>query len=365
MEKLFDDEIKIARMVFDLYCNSSSIAEYSYGISRISKQMRLEIKYLRSLKNLYYEIATSDQKRKHNLAKEKYKNERLMSVDFVDDILKKGESERIKYLIDMNIPTYELEKRFSLYINNKQLSEIQKANLKQIYNDFISAIENLKKENNIEKRNNEIKDAIKFFDSMILSGNNNFYDINEYIDYYCQTMSVSKRTMAARVSKYKKILENEGLLADYMLKIEDMRKNKYEEMHESIDIMLKNISQIDVNSFDIVDYYLLIGLPIMEFKKLCKGFISSIEMSKFNYLTTKFIGCEKNYVPEDEIMRMNYSFIVNGERYSLTETEKLYVIEFLKENNISLSLYQMAAFKYINGTLDRYLKSKSKNYSKV
>ena len=270
------------------------------------------------------------------------------------------------------------KKRCKYAQNNRPKKEPES---KKIYDSLliVSSIEDiLKIINNSKLKIQTIKRGISNYTNTYHNGNQNIKKdlsekINRYIDYESkQKLSTNKNvteqiTIASIIIKafvdsqkyltvedfckekgIDKEIFNEylSIILDYNLEL----FNQYSFKITNNNVLINKIKQITmyinfginengiVRSFDIIDYYLTVKIPLNNILELTKSILSNDEY----LLLRAFVFDNKALIKED------YS-----EEFKITDGEKE-IIFFLNNNDIPVNsmTYNIAYRRYINGTLD-------------
>lgn len=264
---------------------------------------------------------------------------------FVDKLLSfKSKIIQIKYLISENI---DLNK-FTLIVNEYEKSYSNNDGLIEIYNYYKSYVDGSKKQV-IDNMLRNLDRAIKFFEDIIKSGNNMYYDVDLYIEDLAVRTGLQYSKLKENYKGFCRILIDAGLYDYYRECLDEMRKNLYIDLKPTIDDF---VSKARSNEVGILDFYLIFKMPFERFKTLCKGLISSTEMMQFNILFSPYTGGVYNVnLSEKIIQNTKYSFVIDGKEVCVSDQDKQDVIEFLNNNNIPLNLFPIAIKRYIEGNL--------------
>lgn len=273
----------------------------------------------------------------------------------------------------------EYHKKRCKYAQNNRLKKEPES--KKIYDSLliVSSIEDiLKIINNSKLKIQTIKRGISNYTNTYHNGNQNIKKdlsekINRYIDYESkQKLSTNKNvteqiTIASTIIKafvdsqkyltVEDFCKKEGIdkeifneylsiILDYNLEL----FNQYSFKITNNNVLINKIKQIImyinfginengiVRSFDIIDYYLTVKIPLNNILELTKSILSNDEY----LLLRAFVFDNKALIKED------YS-----EEFKITD-KKNEIIFFLNNNDIPVNsmTYNIAYRRYINGTLD-------------
>lgn len=264
---------------------------------------------------------------------------------FVDKLLSfKSKIIQIKYLISENI---DLNK-FTLIVNEYEKSYSNNDGLIEIYNYYKSYVDGSKKQV-IDNMLRNLDRAVNFFEDIINSGNNMYYDVNLYIEDLAVRTGLQYSKLKDDYKGFRRILNDVGLYDYYRECLDEMRKKAYINLKPIIDDF---VSKARFNKVDILDFCLIFNMTFERFKTLCNGLISSTEMMQFNILFSPYIrGFYDVNLSEKIIQNTKYSFVIDGEEVYVSDQDKQDVIEFLNNNNIPLNLFPVAIKRYIEGNL--------------
>ena len=302
-------------------------------------------------------------------------NKRLEVIsDLYEKVLNTKNNSEVIELCDSSIQLFNsnyFHDYAVLYYNDNYLEVIDKLKSRLAY--YTQYKKNKRsevlKEKNADKKINELDKAREIIGRFLL-------DRDLSVDEYCKNNGVS-------INKFKNIVK---LLKDYndpfYHKYNDKINYLKEKEHKLLisigsEVLNKVKSGVIVNDevkeFDLVDYYLLTDIPL-------KNVFAAIK-NDFNIDDIKRFG--RFYSPYSKSKELNERTInilldskevfgveVDGEGNPIKNSgrevsleEKLYVLDYLKKNNIPLldDTYRIALIRYLNGTLEDN-KNNSKKY---
>ena len=166
----------LSYLVFCYYVDSVDRVDYNKKIKYLSDKTHLQVSYLCSLKDFYFErYATSDEKTAYKL---KMQSESVPNyVIFCDKLFSLKPSERINFIISSKISLSDLKSYFGSYKkNNINESEGLDLLIKE-YEEYLNYSKNRIKE---EKKIISFNEACAFYQNIIDLG---FYSIKSYAEY--------------------------------------------------------------------------------------------------------------------------------------------------------------------------------------
>ena len=334
----------LSYLVFCYYVDSVDRVDYNKKIKYLSDKTHLQVSYLCSLKDFYFErYATSDEKTAYKL---KMQSESVPNyVIFCDKLFSLKPSERINFIISSKISLSDLKSYFGSYKkNNINESESLDLLIKE-YEEYLNYSKNRIKE---EKKIISFNEACAFYQNIIDLG---FYSIKSYAEY----CGKNKEKILYNHKKYRNSIKcvDISVYDRYLELLEVNRKKTFLFIKDKVDKFNSDLKNcfLSGKKYDIIDYYLSVGIPLASFREVCKNFISSGEMANFSNFSSSYIELENSEFDSSAIFSsVNF---VNGRE--ITDDEKSMVYSFLKENDIPLVYFNCALIKYANGELDNYI----------
>ncbi len=334
----FDDK-ELSCLVFSSYMNSNSLKEYSSVIKQLSNKYNLTCSYLRSFREVYLNNYASDDEKKSFFVKRRMMNFKPRYLDFCDRLFDLPIESRFDYLESNNVSFADLKLFFSRYKKHggKYSSDVDAFLID--YKQFIDS-----KALNLKFKRFSL--ACDYYDNLIKLG---FYGIAPYVRFICSPGDYNSELYRAIKLKDCIVKSDEELWYYYAGMMEDNRRKSFIIMKDRIDEL--NFRLVTDDCFDIIDYYMLIGMSFDEYRSLCRGFISVKQMAVFNIFVDKFSSFCKDIDCERITLGSNYE--IDGR--VITDDEKLLVFEFLHRNDIPLVYFYVALKKFVSGGLDVYL----------
>lgn len=358
MTKLTDEQL--TKNVFTIYVNSETAKEFNENLKKYIEDNKITktTKYLRMLLEFYKKELkskkTTPEYKMLERARQAHKN--ASNYKIIVERLMNLSDENLKEYIQTN-EISKIKIKFETYIENETNPE-----LVSMAKQTLEKIKLMKEELNNEQRQNQrdkkYEYAINLFDTII---NNGFFDYvefsrkmnNQYNVTQYEMYEIINRERAYIRMKYPEIYEQ------YKVKL---THNAIKYCLEHYDALVRILeSCLFMDNYDIVDYYINIGLPIDTFQRLYyKLFEMKIIGQQEKQELNKFIG---KYF--DQFMRAIYHenpIIINYElgHDSQEIPEKQQIIEFMKKYNIPDEFFQNCYKKYKKGELDEYIIKKTK-----
>ena len=326
-------EKMLSSMVFESYLKSNDLSQYNTFLNEISNNTHKSISYLRGLRDVYIHVYASSEDIKcyKNKVKE-MKTVRFKHIAFCDELFSLPVEKRNDFVINSGICNSNLIEYFERYKANNGKYSNQIDGFFEQYNEYCEQLKKIKREKGAL---DNFKLACAYYDDLVNLG---FYSIRDYILYLNDT-SVQYYTRYSNASRYRKIIKDydpeSWIYYDLMMK--ENRAKSFFLMKDKIELFN---SKLKVNSdLDIIDYYMMVGIPDDSYCHLCEGFLSNCDIVNFK----KFISSYR---------LMNYcQFMDDDPNYM----DKNVVAQFLYNNNIPFEYFNYALAKYYAGGLDQYI----------
>ncbi len=345
-------ERELSYYVFKSYIDSDDMSEYHAKLKIKIKETGLSINYLKQLRDVYVEKYASESDLIKFEEKKRYYNSKFTEyIAFVERVFDMPKDERFDYLLSSKLTISKVNYYFMLYKKRKCKYYSQVDSFLEEYAKYVQNIVDAK---NNDREIEQFRFACALFDAIVDSG---AYKVSDYVNKFPKEQ---RKKIRLEVNSSKKLIlsKDEELWNSYCTKIDNNRKIAFGTIKDKVDLFNERLELTTnkLDNVDIIDYYLLIGMPIKDYIELCQGFISNKYITYFKVLSSGFIQSEKESVDENIIINNNYIF---GDR-NITQSEKLLVLKFLKENNIPLGFYTFAIKKYAEGGLEEYINLKQK-----
>jgi hypothetical protein len=263
--------------------------------------------------------------------------------EFCDYLFSLPVEERNDYVVSLGKNYSDLKIYFQRYKSNNGVYSDQTddflINFKQFY-------DNRRKQKSKELLLKNYEEGCNFFDKFVDLG---FYSISDYMSFYNNKYDYHKNSLI--IKKFKENIKKYDLDSwkEYELCIEENRKKTFLILKDRITLFISKLKMGE--SFDIIDYYMLVGVPIDSLIKLCNGFISDYDI----VFIKKFVRSYKS------TRLLNYcQFSYDDPNYE----EKNIVVQFLYNNNIPFEYFNCALAKYYSGGLEQYI-GKSKKIASL
>ena len=342
VKKYIERERELSHLVFSFYMDSVTRADYNKKIRYFSDVTHLDVSYLCSLKDVYLEKYASDDERKSYHSRMKNVPNYII---FCEQLFSLKSSERINFIASSKLSLSDLKKYFNSY-KKYNLDNCEKVDvlIKQ-YEDYLSYSKIKSKE---EKKRINYNEACAFYQNIIDLG---FYSVRSYA-LYCEK---DKNKVLNDHRKYRNYIKaiDESVYDNYVELMEVNRKKTFFFIKDKVDKFNSELKQCisSGKKYDIIDYYLSVGISLSSFKEICKDLITSSEMGIFNKFSSNYIELENSDFDESTVFS-SVNFI-NGRE--ITDVEKSMVYSFLKENDIPIVYFNHTLYKYANGELDKYI----------
>lgn len=343
-----DVEIELGRQVYEYYKYYRIIRNdahmYNVKIKELSKSSKYSEKYLRALKNVYRDSYAT----KQDLIDEQCFNVEMSKnlpeyIIFGDKLFELPEARRNNYVLSSKITMSNL---------NGMLMKYKRHNGKYscMVDDFLSQYSVFYKEYyEEEKRKNmliDYKKCLAIFSEIVNLG---FYSISHYSEFlyepgYNYTNSVSYlNSIKRKIMEYDRVYGKKNW--DIILKgFEKNRKKSYLILKDRIDRFNSMMSErVNDSKFNIIDYYLIVGISFKNYKDICSGYISRLDMNNFNSFINKY---QKSPYDNSYFERIDKK---------ISDDVKAMLYGFLRENSIPECYYNYVVEKYLDGELDSYI----------
>lgn len=341
-KKEIEREKKLSYLIFCYYVDSKDRHEYSSKVISLSDKLHLEKSYLFSLRDIYLEkYASADDK------KEFYSKKKSVPkyVSFCEKLFSLKPDKRINYIVSYNISLSNLKEFFKSY---KMLNYNNVDKVDMMLDEYTEYLKYSKTSSALEKKTINYNEACAFYQNIIDLG---FYSIKSYAEY----CGKDKEKILYNHKKYRNSIKcvDISVYDRYLELLEANRKKTFLFIKDKVDKFNSDLKNcfLSGKKYDIIDYYLSVGVPLSSFREVCKDFISSSEMANFSNFSSSYIELETSGFYSSTIFSsVNF---VNGRE--ITDDEKSMVYSFLKENDIPLVYFNCALIKYANGELDNYI----------
>lgn len=318
---------------------------YNAKIKELSESSKYSEKYLRSLKHVYLDLYASEEElNDYRVANKIIREKDPKFIEFGNALFELPIEDRNNYVLSSGL---------SLYCVKNMLSKYKKRNCKYscMVDDFLSqyVVFNAKYcEFEHEKHMKEdYRECLSIFDQITCLG---FYSISHYNDYLFKPGYEYKKNLnhlnsiRKKIKRYDKIYgkDNWGIIKN---RFESNRKKSFFILKDRIDYFNSKLRECkNDNSFNIIDYYLILGISFKDYRDICSGLISQYDMYNFDIFSKKY-----------EKMIYDTSFFERVD-INISEKEKAMLYDFLNKNSIPECYYNFVVDKYINGQLDNYIK---------
>lgn len=361
-EKNNNEEKVLSKIVFDLYMSSNDINMYNEKIRALiidltenKNKMHKTFNYLKQLLEEYVrKYATDNEKTNYCLKRKTMKTLIPSYVKFCDDLFNVSAHKRCEYLVSKNISVNNVKNNFEKY---KKRGGIHYNLLDDFYKEYSLYMTKYNYKLKSRKSRVDYRTACEFFDKIVELG---FYNISDYIDY----LDPSKREICYNKAIYtKKIIINHNpeKWESYKCKMERNKVNTYIMMKDKIDEFMEQMINGYYNNtpLDVIDYYMIVGIPFKKFKEICFDHFTNSQMALFNIFSSSYANIDEKNYDYNNLTKINYKN--NKTEKYITEEEKIYIINFLREYNIPPVYFPLALNKYLKGNLDIKFKSLKKN----
>lgn len=346
-----NNELDLAKEVFSRYIECNTFSEWHRTIRELSEKYHKTEKYLRYLVLAYVDGVADDRElEKYYYTNNKIKLTMNNYVFIVEDLLRLStDEEKLDYLVSKKISRSNLKLYTEKYIGNN-INPSNNSEVSRLYHLYISYCDENKVKQALKNKTDRLNEICNLFDEFVNEGYYNFYECRFYL---VKSRSISSDEAFKVIDSCQKFLrKNAPLIYDtYVLKLKENQISKYNEIEFKV---LQLFSKISDEKFDIVDYYLLMGMSICSFKRLCFDFITSDRQTMFNRKLGKYEKNDSSIVNKDNLLNDNYDF---GNGVVDLETKE-FVLSFMDFYEIPYCWFAPTLRKYVNGDLDAYL-----NYS--
>lgn len=362
MKKLTDEQL--TKDVFTIYVNSQTSTEFKEKLKKYIKDNKITKtpKYLKALLAAYKEKLKSEKTTPEYKMLERTREAHKNASNYktiVEQIIQMSDEELKEYIQKNEIS--KIKTRFETYIKNETDS-----NLVNIAKLTLQKIKNIKEKLNNEQKqyqsNKRYEYAINLFDTII---NNGFFDYLEFSRRMSEQYNVTQYEMNEIINRQRAYIrvKHPEIYEQYNIKLTH-NAIKYC-LQYSGELLRLLESCIFMDNYDIVDYYINIGLPIDTFKRLYNklfqlqiiGQQEKLELNKF--LCKYFDQCMRAIYHENPII-IDYELGYDSQEIP----EKEQIIEFMKKYNIPDEFFQNCYKKYKKGELDDYITQTSKTKTK-
>lgn len=352
-----EEERVLSKSVYDMYMSSETVNEYNKKIREVSNKEHKYESFLKSMVSVYVErYATDEEVGKYERKRQSMAVRIPKYVKFCEELFAIDPDKRIDHVDSTGEKYGAVIEYLNKYRNcGRQYSHL----VDDFYDKYSILMEERRQKEADEKYTNDFNNACKFFDEKIISkgyyslvdysdslGYSNGHKLNDSID------TKKRRIMNRDPEKWK----------SYLRMMEVNRTNSYLMLKDRIDEFMNLMvhSYLNNEPIDVIDYYLIVGIPFKKFKEICEGHISTSSMSLFNIFINPYIGIDEKDFDIQLYSKVNYR---NSETdTSISDEEKLCIIDFLRKNNIPIAYFPAALSKYLNGNLDIKFKSLKKEF---
>ena len=342
---LLERDKELSRRVYELYISTNSKIEYMQGIKELSNETNVAEKYLLSLLEEFYEMYAT-KKEKETIRQIRKRNSGNRYKKYVEEIIKMSEEELKEQIKRLKIG--DIKEFFGKYIKNETDKEIIEK-VKRTFEKLINLYEEEKNNKIQEQRNKTYTAAIAMLDKLVDEG---YFSIVQFKQEKFREYHISEEQLYLLVKRYLDLLKNK-FPEKYEYYIDKMEKNRlytFNNLKPKIEEMISSLP----NNYDIIDYYLNIGIAMTLFKRLYNGLIAQEDEIKIKIFFSKY--SENNYP-----MAQIYSGIPSTDKKVTDETETR-VLNFMKEHKIPINYFFVCYKKYKSGKLDEYFHQKKKEF---
>ena len=348
------EEFNLSRMVFNIYMRCNNLSEYSEGLNELSNKCHKQLSYLRDLRNIYVnEYASREEIILYNEHKRMIKNG-YSDCSIFDHLFKLSTDECNEYLFStIKIIPLKLKNLVSSY---KKTNCSNYDCVEAIYERYVAYYEKKSKLNSDKEFSNQFDNACCEIEKLIDLG---FYSLTDYAKFFSSS-DVSSTKILSRLSGARNFIcrHNRDLWDYYEFCMRENKRNTFLILKDKIDECNERI-RLHVSGawkFDIIDFYLLMGMSLSQFKDICSGNVSCYDLAAFNIFSSDYLDNGSLFINDSSILNGKYS--VNSR--IITDDEKALIINFLYQYNIPFNYFNVALVKFINGGLDSYINSKVK-----
>ena len=251
--------IGIAKEVFEAFIMSETRDDFNKKLKELSLKYHKTSTFLRQIKDDYYLDVAS--KEEQNL----YVNTKLRITEgdkkykiVIDKLLSMTEEERIQFIKDEKLHRKDVNVLFNNYFKKKKNEDVYK--LKEWMDNYFDS------KTEIQFNDTKMK-AYTYLEELVGNG---YYYVGDYVsDFYLKHDSdkVSFKENMKYIMDFVKYNYPE-MYEHYINKMEINRKIRFNTLKPNIDDFIGNMDNLDI-----VDYYIMFGIPINDFLRLCKGLI--------------------------------------------------------------------------------------------
>ena len=333
----FERDKELSKKVYKLYISTDSMVEYLQKLKELSISENVDKKYLQRLLEEFDRMYATKQE-KEEIKKIKKRNHEKKYVKFVENMMEMSEEELREYIKALKMTDIKIN--FNNFINNSTDKSLIKK-VEELLNHILEIYEQLKDNKKQNQKNQTYKLATEMFDEIV---NNGYFSISQYRQEKFREYGISEDQFQSLAEKYFYYLKNNHSekFEYYKQKMEQNKKITYCNLKSKIDEMIEKLP----DKYDIIEFYINIGLTPTAFKKLCNGLINKEDEIKIKIFFTKY--SESNY-PVSKV----YDNIAKIKKKEI-------VIEFMKQYHIPLNYFFICHKKYKNGRLDEQIKSSKK-----
>ena len=314
------------------------------------------IRYLKSIFEEHIDYYADEMKVAAYYRKRKsMKNDVPNYVKFCEDLFEIPARKRFEYLDSINeryVKVKEYLKKYSVY--NGKYSCFADDFMKE----YCLFMAKRKYKEKSRKERLDFNDSCLFFDTFIENGH---YSIPDYLDYLeCVEKSNERGLISTR--KRKIVNHDPNKWKCYEYKMELNRKRSYFMLKDRIEDFMAQLvnGYLHGEPVDVIDYYTTVGISFKKFKEICAGHLSDSSIALFNVFITPYMNIDAKYFDCDSYSKINYTNIETGA--SVSDEEKLCIIDYLRKNNVPIAYFPIALNKYLKGDLDIKFKSLKKEF---
>jgi len=307
-------------------------------------------------------LGISNEEFQRNWALEKYPNYRIL-----EQLIKEKDPEKINEILDnVSSNLYFLKTRlwdFAVNFYPEEKESVEKRLLVLIEN-YLKKRKSEKKEEKAKRNAEQIKDEFQKFQEEV----EEFLETkNENLQEFLESKGYSKW----KIQKYLELLkiQNNVLYQKWIEKVETKRSQRFAILCQRCQLILNYLKSgivIDneIRQFDLIDYYQLFSYDFATFLRIYKEKMSKSEIiltKKFmaKYETDKPISWDDilNWKIEYDFEKDKKGFPIAGTGKILSEEEKRYIVNILKENKIPVTVatFNLARQRNRSHTLENTL----------
>lgn len=246
----------------------------------------------------------------------------------------------------------EIDKRFKDYLEKiKDQEKLEKA--QKVYDYITSVYDEITNENKKKTEKEEHDRVIELFNKIVDEG---YITVKAFARDNYSKYGMGKTQFIENLNRLKKYLEERNEYKYYEERLNANRLFAYEKLKSKIKRMLEelpdNYEKVSCeNNYDIIDYYLEIGMNPNTFIELCEGNVNEQELTRIKHFFRYYTNHEK--YPDLQISTIN----IMGQ--NISEQIKNELLELMERHNIHSKYFYICCKKYVLGQLDEYMKEKT------